>query len=68
VPTFSILDGWWIEGHIEGITGWSIGNGWQCESNFEREVASLYYKLWQVILPIYTDVLLPVTPAGFSFE
>src|SRR5690606_9589776 len=25
VPNFSVLDGWWIEGHIEGITGWSIG-------------------------------------------
>jgi len=22
---FSVLDGWWIEGHIEGVTGWSIG-------------------------------------------
>ena len=25
VPSFSVLDGWWIEGHIEGVTGWSIG-------------------------------------------
>src|SRR6201997_234644 len=25
VPSLSILDGWWVEGHIEGITGWSIG-------------------------------------------
>jgi len=25
VPSLSVLDGWWIEGHIEGITGWSIG-------------------------------------------
>jgi starch phosphorylase len=25
VPNFSVLDGWWIEGHIEGVTGWSIG-------------------------------------------
>ncbi|MEK6765165.1 MAG: alpha-glucan family phosphorylase, partial [Planctomycetota bacterium] len=25
VLNFSILDGWWIEGHIEGDTGWSIG-------------------------------------------
>ncbi len=21
----SVLDGWWIEGHVEGVTGWSIG-------------------------------------------
>ena len=25
VPSLSILDGWWVEGHIEGVTGWSIG-------------------------------------------
>lgn len=25
VPSLSILDGWWIEGHIEGVTGWSVG-------------------------------------------
>ena len=25
VPQFSTLDGWWIEGCIENITGWSIG-------------------------------------------
>ena len=24
VPSFSTLDGWWIEGQIEGVTGWSI--------------------------------------------
>ena len=26
IPNFSVLDGWWIEGHIEGVTGWSIFN------------------------------------------
>ena len=53
VPTLSIMDGWWIEGHIEGVTGWSIDDGWQSETNFEREVASLYDKLEQVIVPMY---------------
>jgi starch phosphorylase len=53
VPTFSILDGWWIEGHIEGVTGWSIGAGWQSESNIGQEAASLYDKLEQVIAPMY---------------
>ncbi|MFW6080135.1 MAG: alpha-glucan family phosphorylase, partial [Gemmatimonadota bacterium] len=24
VPSLSVLDGWWVEGHIEGVTGWSI--------------------------------------------
>ncbi len=27
VPNLSVLDGWWIEGCIEGVTGWAIGNG-----------------------------------------
>jgi starch phosphorylase len=55
VPTFSILDGWWIEGHIEGVTGWSIGDGWQSETNVDREASSLYDKLEQVILPMYYE-------------
>jgi hypothetical protein len=25
VPSLSVLDGWWIEGCIEGVTGWAIG-------------------------------------------
>jgi len=55
VPTFSILDGWWIEGHIEGVTGWSIGDGWQSEADVDREVTSLYNKLEQVIMPMYYE-------------
>ena len=55
VPTFSILDGWWIEGHIEGVTGWSIGDGWQSETNIDREATSLYNKLEQVIMPMYYE-------------
>jgi starch phosphorylase len=55
VPTFSILDGWWIEGHVEGVTGWSIGDGWESETNIEREATSLYHKLEQVIVPMYYE-------------
>jgi starch phosphorylase len=55
VPTFSILDGWWIEGHVEGVTGWSIGDGWQSETNVETEVTSLYDKLERVIVPMYYE-------------
>jgi len=25
MPSLSTMDGWWIEGQIEGLTGWSIG-------------------------------------------
>lgn len=55
VPTFSILDGWWIEGHIEGATGWAIGDSYQSETNREQEVISLYDKLERVIVPMYYE-------------
>ncbi|HEX8765150.1 MAG TPA: alpha-glucan family phosphorylase, partial [Candidatus Acidoferrum sp.] len=58
VPSLSILDGWWVEGHIEGVTGWSIGelrrgssNG--SETHNQAEADSLYDKLESVILPLY---------------
>ncbi len=53
VPSLSILDGWWIEGHIEGTTGWSIGDSWEPESNPVKESTSLYDKLEYVILPMF---------------
>ena len=58
VPSLSILDGWWVEGHIEGITGWSIGEPHAADStpaatdNFS-EAQSLYYKLENIILPMF---------------
>ena len=56
VPSFSILDGWWIEGHIEGITGWSIGEnrrGAGEDHDPSKDAISLYSKLEQVIIPLY---------------
>jgi glycogen phosphorylase len=53
VPSLSVLDGWWIEGHVEGVTGWSIGDSYQLESNPEAEIASLYNKLEYIIIPLY---------------
>jgi glycogen phosphorylase len=53
VPSLSILDGWWIEGHVEGVTGWSIGEGWQLASDPDKEISSLYNKLEFVILPLF---------------
>jgi starch phosphorylase len=57
VPNFSVLDGWWIEGHIEGVTGWSIGPA-PTEtstdvSNSSEDVEDLYNKLEKVIIPMY---------------
>lgn len=53
VPSFSILDGWWVEGHVEGVTGWSIPHGHTAPDDESAEVAALYDKLERVILPLY---------------
>jgi starch phosphorylase len=52
VPSLSVRDGWWIEGHFEGTTGWSIGFDEDPEQH-EVEIASLYEKLEHVILPMF---------------
>ena len=58
VPSLSILDGWWVEGHIEGITGWSIGEARHpgtlaAATENANEAQSLYAKLETVILPMF---------------
>jgi starch phosphorylase len=55
VPSLSTLDGWWIEGHIEGITGWAIdGKGGGDESHdFSRDAEYLYDKLERVVIPLF---------------
>jgi len=58
IPSLSVLDGWWIEGLIEGVTGWSIG-----ERSRDATVAgdrtldalSLYQKMENVVLPMFYD-------------
>jgi starch phosphorylase len=52
VPSLSILDGWWVEGHVEGVTGWSIGDLGP-DSNPLADALSLYDKLEKVILPMF---------------
>jgi starch phosphorylase len=51
VPSLSILDGWWVEGCVEGVTGWAIGADGPSDSN--AEASSLYSKLESVILPMF---------------
>jgi len=54
VPSLSVLDGWWVEGHYEGVTGWAIG----VEKNPADpgpEMMSMYEKLEKVILPMFYD-------------
>jgi glycogen phosphorylase len=61
VPSLSILDGWWVEGHIEGVTGWSIGESHRRDPSPEAVVdnatdaESLYSKLESVILPLFYE-------------
>jgi starch phosphorylase len=57
VPSLSILDGWWLEGCIEHVTGWAIGETTPTRASLEessrRDAQSLYQKLEQVVLPAY---------------
>jgi len=56
VPSLSVLDGWWIEGCVEGLTGWSIGkptHGKEGEPNHSRDAHSLYDKLEHTVIPLY---------------
>jgi len=56
VPSFSILDGWWIEGCIEGKTGWSIGqddHATEDERDTERDAIALYDKLENTVIPLF---------------
>ncbi len=57
-PNLSVLDGWWIEGCIEGVTGWAIG---RLDEDLSRvqdpsvHAESLYHKLGEVIMPLFYD-------------
>jgi starch phosphorylase len=59
VPSLSILDGWWVEGHIEGVTGWSIGeprrtmDPTDIATDNSKEAEALYSKLENIILPMF---------------
>lgn len=59
VPSLSVLDGWWIEGHVEGVTGWAIEDGVSPSSRTTsqeleaRHAAGLYAKLAEQVLPCF---------------
>lgn len=50
VPSLSVLDGWWLEGRLEGVTGWAVG---EADGPGERDADALYDKLERVVLPLY---------------
>jgi starch phosphorylase len=57
VVNFSVLDGWWVEGCVEGVTGWSIGPHPREfvpeEERREVELRDLYSKLEYLIAPTF---------------
>jgi starch phosphorylase len=57
VPSLSTLDGWWIEGCIEGVTGWALGDRCDATANpgdrAACDAASLYDKLEKIIVPLF---------------
>jgi len=59
VLNFSVLDGWWIEGWIENLTGWAIGphpeESIDDPACFAKEIEDLYNKLEYVIIPTFYD-------------
>lgn len=58
VPSLSVMDGWWIEGCIEGVTGWGIGDSLsraKDEREWEKDATALYDKLEQAVIPLFYD-------------
>ena len=58
VPSLSVLDGWWIEGCIEGITGWAVDSvagskESEAKNRTARDAASLYRQMERVVVPLY---------------
>ncbi len=52
VPSLSTVDGWWVEGCIEGVTGWAIGDG-HADASDAADAVALYDKLERVVVPLY---------------
>lgn len=54
VPSLSIYDGWWLEGYIEGVTGWGIGpRDRDAHHSDDDDARNLYTALEERILPLY---------------
>jgi starch phosphorylase len=56
VPNISTLDGWWVEGWTEGVTGWALGENEMDEGKLaSAQLHDLYFKLEEIILPMYKN-------------
>lgn len=50
VPSLSVVDGWWVEGLVEGKTGWAVG---AIDGSIEDDAPALYRQLGERIVPLY---------------
>jgi len=59
VPSLSVLDGWWVEGCVEGVTGWAIGEDGPAAGPGDeldaRHAAALYDKLEGAVMPCFYE-------------
>lgn len=60
VPQISTLDGWWLEGCIDNVTGWSVGPhpqdpGFKFDTDMVDEAEDLYNKLEQIVPLFYAN-------------
>ena len=59
VPSLSVLDGWWIEGCLEGVTGWAIGETYPANATPKQragcDAPSLHQKLEDIVLPTFYE-------------
>jgi len=52
VPSLSILDGWWVEGCVEGKTGWAVGT---IDGSPDGDAPSLYAQLERIVPLFYHE-------------
>src|ERR1019366_5838764 len=63
VPSFSVLDGWWVEGCVEGVTGWAIGSDSKIGGDDSAaDSVSLYEKHERHVEPIQSECVLSQDP------
>jgi starch phosphorylase len=59
VPSLSVLDGWWLEGHVEGVTGWAIGDdprrSLDGPGGTAAHATALYDTLERTVLPLFYE-------------
>jgi len=76
VPSLSILDGWWIEGCVENLTGWAIEGKARkgARDTSAQDAEALYDKLQNVVLPMfygdrdqYVNIMLAALALNGSF-